>query len=110
MVFYMTHGRVDNGPPQSLAKDGTATVIDDWGFDGPRLPGVIGFHCTYGVDGYWNLYFDTPQHVALAQAATGWQTWHDLVLTVEFSDDNSLVKIRDPVFDRYHYFGDWGIK
>lgn len=107
MDFYMLHGRLsaEGGPT-----DTDGVEIDDWGFDGPRLAGVNGFHCTYGIDGYWNLFFTDPEAADAAAALTGWEKWEDNALTVAFSPDNDLVQIHNPTTDRAEYFGDWGIK
>lgn len=111
MDFYMLHGRTaPDGPPQSIDDKGNVTDIDDWGFDGPRLGGVVGFHCTYGASGHWNLWFDEPTSADIAQALTGWERWDDCALTVRFSDDGTLVAIRDRDYNRDHFFGDWGLK
>lgn len=111
MDFYMYHGRIaPDAPPQRLDEDGTAHAVDDWGFDGPRLSGVIGFHCTYGTSGHWNLYFESKEATDVAQGITGWERWDEDALTVDFSPDNDMVCIRDLTYNRPHYFGDWGIK
>lgn len=107
MDFYMYHGRVgDNGPPT----DTEGNEVDGWGFDGPRLPGVIGFHCTYGAEGHWNLWFESNAARDAARALTGWEVWEDNALTVTFNSDNSMVRIWNPARNRFEYFGDWGIK
>lgn len=115
MDFYMYHGRTDpEGKPQSERKEnGTTTyhdVEDDWGFDGPRLTGAIGFHCTYGIGGEWNLYFESDSAAFAASKLTGWSMVGDDSLTVRFSENNELVRIKDPASGKFHYFGDWGIK
>lgn len=111
MEFYMTHGRTDpDGGPQQLNHDtGEATYVDDWGFDGPRIKGVVGFHSTYGTEGYWNLYFKSEMAAEVAKRITGWERWDDHALTVDFSPDGSLVRMWDRRWKRYHYFGDWGL-
>lgn len=111
MDFYMYHGRTTpDGPPQQLDDKGVPSDVDDWGFEGPRLHGVIGFHCTYGVSGTWTLWFDSKESADEAAAMTGWDRWDETSLEVRFSTDETLVVIRDPRYDRLHYFGDWGIK
>lgn len=117
MDFYMYHGRTDpEGPPQQrIVYDDFGNRIeyrdvDDWGFEGPRLKGVVGIHCTYGVQGHWNLYFESNSAANAARLLTGWRMWDDNALTVAFNDDNSMVKIRAAGEDMDHYFGDWGIK
>ena len=114
MDFYMYHGRTDpTGPPQAIVRAGDKVEyvdIDDWGFEGPRLKGVIGFHCTYGTSGHWNLWFKSDRAADEAHWLTGWERWDDRALTARFSSDGSLLRINDPAYPRAHYFGDWGIK
>lgn len=108
----MHHGRTDpDGAPQQrvVYSDRVEYIdVDDWGFDGPRLKGVTGFHCTYGVDGHFNLWFESDSAASEAEKLTGWNFWDNNALTVEFSKDNTMVKIhtRD---NEIHYFGDWGL-
>lgn len=112
MDFYMYHGRTDpDGPPQTLTKYSDRVEyhdVDDWGFDGPRLTGVKGFHCTYGSDGEFNLWFESDSAADAAQKLTGWPFYDTAALTVLFDSRHSLVKIhtRD---NEIHYFGDWGL-
>lgn len=107
MNFYMLHGRLD---PDGQPENPPGSPVDDWGFDGPRLEGVIGFHCTYGTSGYFNVFFEDWKARAIAQAQTGWEAWEDNALTARFSSDDSLLVIKDRISGRDHYFGDWGIK
>lgn len=114
MDFYMHHGRTDpDGPPQSkvVSEHGAPEYydIDAWGFEGPRLKGLIGFHYTYGVGGYFNLWFTDERAANEAAKMTGWDNWGNHALTVRFSDDNSLVMIRDAATGRAEYFGDGGL-
>jgi hypothetical protein len=107
MDFYMYHGR--------LSEDGGATTaegepIDDWGFEGPRLQGCIGFHCTYGVDGHFNVFFADKAARDAAFEQTGWKVWEDNALTAEFSSRSDLIKAWNPGRNRWEYFGDWGLK
>ena len=107
MDFYMYHGRTrDDGGPTS--RDGEP--VDDFGFEGPRLERCIGFHCTYGAQGDFNVFFEDWQARAIAQAQTGWDTWDDNGLVARFSKGNDLVEIKDRESRALHFFGDWGIK
>ena len=114
MDFYMYHGRIDpKGSPQAYTRtvEGVQySDVDDWGFEGRRLSGVIGFHCTYGPHGHFNLYFEDDRAAKEAQRVTGWDEWEDNALTVRFSPEYDQVRIDDPAFGIPHYFGDWGIK
>lgn len=106
MNFYMYHGRyTPDGPPQE--KDGTET--EDWGFVGPTLEGVVGFHSTYGD---LNVVFKDAQKWAAAQWQTGWASGvAEYSLQAMFSDDGDLIKCCPPNRNHdFHYFGDWGIK
>jgi len=107
MDFYMHHGRLD---PKGGPEDPPGNPVDGWGFEGPRLQGCIGFHCTYGVDGHFNVFFEDWKARAIARELTGWEPWDETGLTARFSDDNTLLAIEDRCSGVTHYFGDWGIK
>lgn len=114
MDFYMHHGRTnpDGAAQQKVIYSDRVEYldVDDWGFEGPRLKGVIGFHCTYGVQGNWNLWFEDSSSADEAARVTGWEFFDNNALTVKFSEDNSTVKITDPDSGAFEFFGDWGIK
>lgn len=105
MKFYMNHGRTESGPPTDV--DGN--VVDDWGFDGPTLEGVTGFHCTYGLGGTFTVYFATASAAAAAREKTGWREWDENALTAAFNTDSDLLQIWNPERERVEYFGDWGV-
>ena len=90
--LYLTHGR------KSIDQD-----MEDWGFEGPRLQGVVGTHTAYGNTTIW---FATPKDVAAAKALTGWENWDVEALVLPYVED--CVKVRD-VDGSDAYFGDWGI-
>lgn len=107
MDFYMYHGRLtDKGGPTDVE----GNPIDDWGFEGPRLHGCIGFHCTYGVNGHFNVFFEDKAARDAAFEQTGWQAWQDNALTARFSKDDDLLMAWNAARKRWEYFGDWGIK
>ena len=107
MDFYMHHGRTNpEGGPTTIEGE----PVDDWGFEGPRLERCIGFHCTYGAQGHFNVFFEDWQARAIAQAQTGWEKWEDDALTAQFANDGALMVIKDRKSGRTFYFGDWGIK
>lgn len=113
MDLYMFHGRTDpNGGPETKTVNSDGTIdycaVDDWGFDGPRLKGVVGFHCTYGHSGNFNVYFESNDAMRIAHALTGWSIWCDDALTADFEPDGTLLKIA-PEGGTIEYFGDWGI-
>lgn len=107
MDFYMHHGRLN---PDGGGSDEEGKEIDDWGFEGPRLKDCIGFHCTYGADGHFNVFFKDANAAETAQRLTGWSKWDDNALTAEYFRDGSLLRIYNRLLGRVEFFGDWGIK
>lgn len=107
MDFYMYHGRLSESDG---ATDTEGQPIDGWGFEGPRLEKCIGFHCTYGAEGHFNVFFEDTAARNAAQELTGWPVWNDKALIAQFSSDYTLLKILEPKRFRLEYFGDWGIK
>jgi hypothetical protein len=105
MDLYMSHGRLN---PNGTGSDIYGVEIDDWGFEGPRLHGVIGFHCTYGLDGTFAVYFESAEACEAAQALTGWDWWDDRALLLQTEED--CVRIYNNERKRFEYFGDWGMK
>ena len=105
MNLYMTHGRLD---PDTSGTDIEGNEVEDWGFDGPTLAGSIGFHCTYGFDGQFNIWFKDEEACSNARAATGWDRFDDCALTVEVQGD--CLRIYSLERDRFEYFGEWGLK
>jgi hypothetical protein len=102
MDLYIYHGRLD---PKGPATDLEGNEVDDWGFEGPRLQGVLGFHCTYDL---FNVFFDSIENADNAQVLTGWEKWDEKVLTLEMTDN--CVRIYNVKRGRFEYFGDWGMK
>lgn len=101
----MLHGRLD---PKGSGTDYDGNEVDNWGFNGPTLSGVIGFHCTYGFDGHFNIWFESKEAAAAAAALTGWDLFDDCALTVEMEED--CLRTWNRELERHEYFGDWGIK
>lgn len=90
--LYLKHGRSD--PHEKL---------DDWGFEGPRLAGVIGVHQTYG--NAINVFFKDRQHMLMAKSRTRWDEWDENALTMNWCGD--LVYCCEGAVESY--YGDWGI-
>lgn len=105
MNLYMHHGRLD---PSGPGTDEDGNPVDDWGFEGPRFGGVIGFHCTYGFDGHFNIWFESIEACDAAQRVTGWNYFDDCALTVAVEEN--CLRIWNREKQRHEYFGDWGIK
>jgi hypothetical protein len=89
--LYLKHGR------ESVEQD-----MEDWGFDGPRLTGVIGLHQTYDTN--VRIVFENRAAMLRAKEATGWLEWDDNSLELARCED--LVMTYVP---HKRYFGDWGL-
>lgn len=85
------HGR--NNPDEHL---------DDWGFDGPVIPGIAGVSATYGM---LRVTFSDQAACKAAKALTGWSDWDEL--TLEMATHEDLVRISTPTGNQY--FGDWSL-
>lgn len=92
--LYLSHGR--NDPAENL---------DDWGFEGPRLSGVVGIHETYRST--LRVIFASPAAADEAANATGWEKWDANELAMPFEDD--LVRCGEGGAGALVYFGDWGL-
>lgn len=90
--LYLQHGR--RSPEDNL---------EDWGFDGPRLPNVVGIHETYRCT--LRILFADAESAKHAQRATGWQLWDDCELEATIADDMLSCDYRGS----RAYFGDWGL-
>lgn len=100
--LYLHHGRLD---PNTGGTDEEGNVLDDWGFDGPRLTGVIGTHRTY--DNMMNVFFVNEEAMATAKALTGWEEWDDNALRLRRVD--GCTAIHNAARNRDEFFGDWGL-
>lgn len=92
--LYMFHGRVN--PDEQL---------EDWGFEGPTLDGIIGFHNTYLTT--YRVKFVDKASYDKALTITGWNTWadaSDLMLELQFTGD-MLYTVAN---GESKYYGDWG--
>jgi hypothetical protein len=86
--LYLLHGR-----------DDVNEALEDWGFDGPRLQGVIGTHQTYGDR--LNVFFANRDAFNAAKALTDWETCDENALTMAWRDDCVMAKGK--------FYGDWGL-
>lgn len=87
--LYLFHGRTH--PEENL---------DDWGFEGPTLKGVLYVHVTYMQT--LTVGFNNKENFQKALTETGWRVWDDLTLEMSIVDD--LVQTEDG------YFGDWELQ
>ncbi len=102
--LYMHHGRLD---PSTGGTDEEGNEVDDWGFEGPNLVGVIGTHVTYGE---LRVFFGDATAARVAKALTGWADGNgDEDLCVNFSEDNSCLRRFNAARGRDEFFGDWGL-
>ena len=74
MILHLFHGRTD-----------PAEEMDNWGFDGPRLAGVVGVHMTYLSE--LKVAFESVAARQAAEAVTGWQNDAAQTLIVSITDD-----------------------
>jgi len=82
--------------------------LDDWGFQGPTLVGVVAVHVTYLST--WRVIFDRASDAAAAQNVTGWKYFAatgGTELEMEFHED--LVYVHGGGF-MDGYFGDWSLE
>lgn len=105
MHLYIYHGRLS---PKSGPTDEDGNERDDWGFYGPKLEGVTGFHTTYFDQGHFNVYFENKAARDAAFELTGWELWDDNALTVAI--DDGCLKRWNKERRRWEYFGDWGME
>ncbi|WP_044536845.1 hypothetical protein [Bradyrhizobium sp. LTSP885] len=91
--LYLSHGRTD--PAESM---------DEMGFNGPRLQGVIGLHQTYS-DIVRVVFRDVAAKV-IAQGLTGWSEWDANQLSMQKHED--MIEITTAEGEK-QYFGDWGL-
>lgn len=73
--------------------------IDDWGFQGPTLHGVLDLHVTYMQT--FTVWFNSRENFNAAHAATGWRKWDDLALEMQIEDELVVAGGK--------YYGDWEI-
>lgn len=90
MRLLLLHGRHEPGEE-----------MDDWGFNGPAIPGIIAVHYTYGAA---NIYFESVEAANHAQSLTGWKKWGSNVLEMRTKED--LVEAVNPELG-HCFFGDW---
>lgn len=101
-TLIIVHGRLD---PNGGASDVEGNLIDDWGFDGPRLEGVIGISFTYNT---YSLAFVDKAACDKALALTGWGYGvHEHTLEMRFEED--CLSIWNAERQRHEYFGDWSL-
>lgn len=98
----MFHGRLSYA---GGATDEEGKELDDWGFTGPELLDVVGFHVTYGD---MRVYFKNQAARDRAKEQTGWDFGFDEKdLDVPFPKSGDCLRIWNKARERYEYFGDW---
>lgn len=96
LSLLLIHGRFDPGKQ-----------MEDWGFAGPTLTGIVALHVTYMAT--LVLYFTDHHAAQRAHALTGWPHWDDTALELMFHDD--LLMVRPISLDRpAAYYGDWELQ
>lgn len=102
MRMTITHGR---HAPCTGGTDLDGNEIDDWGFEGPTLEGVVGI--TFVYNNYYVRFAD-PDSFQIAAEMTMWKPGpYELSLELKFEED--CLKLFNSTRMRYEYFGDWGI-
>lgn len=91
MDLYLYHGR--------KAKD---EQLEDWGFEGPVLHEVKGFHCTYLQT--YRVVFNNEAAMEAAKALTGRRSWDTHALEMSLEED----MVKTEVADIASWYGDWG--
>lgn len=74
--------------------------MNDWGFDGPSIPGVVAIAATYQNN--FRLIFGSAEAYQEAKNITGWPDWDENSLEMQFFDDLLLVGGK--------FYGDWMLK
>lgn len=87
------HGRRD--PNQDM---------EDWGFDGPIIDGIIAVHSTYGSK---NVFFATNEAAEKAHRVTGWPFFDNNALEMRFQDGMLLLT---PADASAAWYGDWELQ
>lgn len=86
LELIMFHGRTS--PQQEM---------DDWGFSGPTIKGIVWHHTTYNT--HQRVGFADPILARQAQELTDWDWADELVLRIPIVEDLMVAKGR--------YYGDW---
>ena len=102
MRMFIMHGRLD---PDTGGTDLEGKEVDDWGFEGPSIDGVVGISYTYNN---FYLRFKDAESMQIAAALTGWEPGPmELALEMKFKSD--CLELFNIQRFRSEYFGDWGI-
>ena len=102
LVFHIMHGRLS---PNTGGTDLDGKEVDDWGFEGPELPGVVGIDYTYGTHA---LCFVDDAAKDRALALTGWtEGVRECSLEIDYEDD--CLRLWNAERQRHEYFGDWAL-
>lgn len=80
-------------------RDDPDADMQDWGFYGPVISGVVGLTTTYGVT---RVLFATEEAMLVAQKQTGWSSFGGNFLEMITHQDLLVVGGK--------YFGDWAVE
>ena len=102
MILHLYNGRLRYDGPRT---DVDGNEVDDWGFEGPQIPGVKGVVWTYGNIAFL---FEDEGAYKNAKRVTRWPDapfHHSLQLHV----DADVIRTFNPDRVRFEFFGDWSL-
>lgn len=94
MRILLIHGRYD-----------VDQEMDDWGFRGPHIEGIVALHATYLTT--FAVWFLDKEAAEKARAMTGWKEWDENALEMRFNKDLLVAKDID---GQTAYYGDWELQ
>ena len=102
MILHLYNGRLMYDGPRTDV-DGNET--EDWGFEGPEIPGVKSIVWTYGNLAFL---FESPEAYKHAKHVT---RWPDAPFTdsLQLQVDADVIRTFNPDRVRYEFFGDWSL-
>lgn len=86
--------------------------MDDWGFNGPTIEGIVAVHFTYGEP---HVFFARDEDANKAWEITDWEWFDDKALIARTFDDllvmdNVEISEDGEVWVGRAYFGDWEVQ
>ena len=102
MILHLYNGRLAHDGPRT---DAEGNEVDDWGFEGPKLPGAKSVVWTYG-----GIAFLFEDHAAY-KYAKHYTRWPDAPFdnSLHLQVDADVVRTFNPDRVRYEFFGDWSL-
>ena len=76
--------------------------MNDWGFEGPTLEGIISIHGTYTA--HLKIFFKNHKSYIEAQQLTGWHKWDENALEARYDSEMLITLTNPPV-----WYGDFSI-